>query len=392
MTVKTEPFISGKYGWDFGESGWNVGADENWLKFSYLLSGVYHGFETNDDDAALYPDGTAYWNTSDNTINAKVNGVTKKYMVPKGFILTSEDGTVKWEFTGSALALAMTATDKTKLNGISAGATQNSSDAALRDRTTHTGQQSTTTISGLEPRLSGVETGKAPIANPSFSGNVSVLGGSARILGNFTNVSPASSTLFQTGTVNGTSGVGVIPNGTATSAGYNTYNSSDPNNSSRLAILSGAGFHQIRCDQFGAGPLQPLNVIVGGATRMSFLTNGNVGVGTDSPSSLFHVEGNTRIAGSLSLGSSSIATNGFNVLPNGMIEQWASVITNSSGTYTGSFPTAFPNACRSIQISATSTLGFLTVTSVSSTGFTITTTDRFLNGIATGVYVLAIGN
>ena len=44
---------------------------------------------------------------------------------------------------------SMSAADKTKLDGIAAGATANATDAQLRDRSTHTGTQSAATITGL---------------------------------------------------------------------------------------------------------------------------------------------------------------------------------------------------------------------------------------------------
>lgn len=43
----------------------------------------------------------------------------------------------------------MTAADKVKVNGVASGATANSTDAQLRDRSTHTGTQANTTITGL---------------------------------------------------------------------------------------------------------------------------------------------------------------------------------------------------------------------------------------------------
>ncbi len=43
----------------------------------------------------------------------------------------------------------MAAADKAKLDGVAAGATANSTDAQLRDRSTHTGTQSASTITGL---------------------------------------------------------------------------------------------------------------------------------------------------------------------------------------------------------------------------------------------------
>lgn len=47
----------------------------------------------------------------------------------------------------------MSATDKTKLDGIASGATANATDAQLRDRSTHTGTQTIATISGLQTSL-----------------------------------------------------------------------------------------------------------------------------------------------------------------------------------------------------------------------------------------------
>lgn len=51
----------------------------------------------------------------------------------------------------------MAAADKTKLDGIAAGATANSSDAQLRDRSTHTGTQAINTVTGLQTALDGKE-------------------------------------------------------------------------------------------------------------------------------------------------------------------------------------------------------------------------------------------
>lgn len=45
----------------------------------------------------------------------------------------------------------MAATDKVKLAGIQTNATQNATDAQLRDRSTHTGMQAASTITGLKP-------------------------------------------------------------------------------------------------------------------------------------------------------------------------------------------------------------------------------------------------
>lgn len=64
---------------------------------------------------------------------------------------------------------------KTKLDGIAAGATANSTDAQLRDRTTHTGSQAISTVTGLQTALDL----KSPLASPAFTGQVAIPAGSA---------------------------------------------------------------------------------------------------------------------------------------------------------------------------------------------------------------------
>lgn len=66
--------------------------------------------------------------------------------------LDSKAGTAVATTTVSGL---MSNTDKSKLDGIAAGATVNSTDAALRDRSTHTGTQAISTVTGLQTTLDG---------------------------------------------------------------------------------------------------------------------------------------------------------------------------------------------------------------------------------------------
>lgn len=66
---------------------------------------------------------------------------------------------------------------KTKLDGIAAGATANSTDAQLRDRTTHTGTQAISTVTGLQTALDG----KINTTERGVSGGVATLDQFARI-------------------------------------------------------------------------------------------------------------------------------------------------------------------------------------------------------------------
>lgn len=59
-----------------------------------------------------------------------------------------------------------TTAEKSKLAGVAAGATANSTDAQLRDRATHTGEQAISSITGLQSALDA----KAPTATPTITG------------------------------------------------------------------------------------------------------------------------------------------------------------------------------------------------------------------------------
>lgn len=59
----------------------------------------------------------------------------------------------------------MSGADKTKVDGITEGATANATDAQLRDRATHTGSQAIATVTGLQTALDG----KAPVGSGGAS-------------------------------------------------------------------------------------------------------------------------------------------------------------------------------------------------------------------------------
>lgn len=93
-----------------------------------------------------------------------------------GAVVLSQD-----DIADGATAKQYSSADKTKLAGITAGATQNLSDASLRDRSTHTGVQAVGTITGLQTALDG----KAAVAHThvesDITGLVSDLAGKAPV-------------------------------------------------------------------------------------------------------------------------------------------------------------------------------------------------------------------
>lgn len=75
--------------------------------------------------------------------------------------------------TADGTRLAMIAAERTKLTGVATAATANSTDAQLRDRATHTGTQSQSTVASLPTDLAA----RALLANVVTGGTARVTGG-----------------------------------------------------------------------------------------------------------------------------------------------------------------------------------------------------------------------
>jgi hypothetical protein len=120
------------------------------------LDGIATGATANDTDANLK-------NRSNHTGTQVISTVTG--------LQTALDSKVD-KITGKGLSTEdYTTAEKTKLSGIQDGATANSTDAQLRDRTTHTGTQAINTVIGLQAAIDakinisliGANNGLAPL-------------------------------------------------------------------------------------------------------------------------------------------------------------------------------------------------------------------------------------
>ena len=78
MSQKISPFIEGKFGWDFGESGWNLGMDENLLKLFFICEGKVDAVVNSLPTTA--ENGKAYFLTTDKRLYFVVAG--SWYSVP----------------------------------------------------------------------------------------------------------------------------------------------------------------------------------------------------------------------------------------------------------------------------------------------------------------------
>lgn len=116
MPQKTSPFIEGKYGWTLGESGWNLGMDENLLKFSYLFDRNIDGIVSSLPPAV---NGQAYFNTTDNRVYFVVENVYSSTPLPKNFLLADRATGDVFLFNGVALVPQPSVTDiDTRLDSV----------------------------------------------------------------------------------------------------------------------------------------------------------------------------------------------------------------------------------------------------------------------------------
>lgn len=100
MPQLTSPYLEGKYGWSYGESGWNSGMDENLLKFSFM-------FDKNIDDiVSSLPSpvsGKAYFLTTDSRLYFGVGNIFYSSPTPKWCTLRKRDTGQLYLFNGSTL-------------------------------------------------------------------------------------------------------------------------------------------------------------------------------------------------------------------------------------------------------------------------------------------------
>jgi hypothetical protein len=101
MPQQTSPFLEGKWGWTYGESGWNDGMDENLLKFSFMLD------RTVDSVVSSLPQppttGMSYFLTTDNRLYYVVSGVYYSSPTPKWSTVTVKSSGDSFIFDGTSL-------------------------------------------------------------------------------------------------------------------------------------------------------------------------------------------------------------------------------------------------------------------------------------------------
>ena len=99
------------------------------------------------------------------------------------------------------------------------------------------------------------------------------------IQGDFDNATVNNRTKFKTTTLNGTTNVYAVPNGSSTSAGYSVSNAADPTNASKITIATnGATDTQIISGINGSGSYLPMSFYTNNALAAQLTTAGNLTV------------------------------------------------------------------------------------------------------------------
>ena len=101
MVQKTSPFIESKYGWNLGESGWNTGADENFLKFAFMLDNGVDGVVSSLPQTPV--NGSSYYLTTDNRFYFVVDGTYYSSPCPKWFTFKLKTTGQKRIYDGSGV-------------------------------------------------------------------------------------------------------------------------------------------------------------------------------------------------------------------------------------------------------------------------------------------------
>ena len=115
------------------------------------------------------------------------------------------------------------------------------------------------TLVKLPIGLSGVASG-----NVTASGNLALSGTGKRITGDFSNATANSRVAFQTSTADGNTLINALPNGTATTSRFRTFNTADPTNSSFADFGVNSSAMVIQSAIQGTGTYLPMTFYTGG--------------------------------------------------------------------------------------------------------------------------------
>lgn len=107
------------------------------------------------------------------------------------------------------------------------------------------------------------------------TGTYTFNGTAPRIRGDFSNATVSNRLMFQSSTVNGSTVVGAIPNGTGIASGFRVYNAVDADNASYGQMSINSTAVSITSGKTGTGASIPLNLVANGVETLRLDLSGN---------------------------------------------------------------------------------------------------------------------
>jgi hypothetical protein len=188
-----------------------------------------------------------------------------------------------------------------------------------------------------------------------------------RITGDFSNATIANRVMFQTSTVNGTTSIATLPNGTNATSSVLAFGGSDPANAPFTGFNNTATESQILASKIGTGTYLPMTFYTGGSERMRVDTSGNVGIGTSSPSSPLNVVSASSSLAIAINGRSSDSLGAMYFYANNGSTQYATITTSATEFRLSSVPAAavqtfYTNGSERARIDSSGNVGIGTTT------------------------------
>jgi hypothetical protein len=148
--------------------------------------------------------------------------------------------------------------------------------------------------------------GALSLATATLSGNLNFSGTTQRIIGDFSNGNATQRLAFQTSTLNGSTVVNLLTNGTGTSSSIRAFNVNDPlaTGNAYIGIQANATEAGIYSGNQGGGTYLPMTFYTGGTERIRVGTDGNVGIGLGGTTPSYQLD----IAGTSSAAANNSAT------------------------------------------------------------------------------------
>lgn len=140
-------------------------------------------------------------------------------------------------------------------------------------------------LAGIPANMNGGTINATPVGatTPSTGAftTLALTGSGGVITGDFSNATIASRVMFQTSTPNSQTSIGVLPNGTGTTANLNLFGGSDLTNTSIAQYVNTSTEVRLNAGIVGAGSYLPMTFYTGGSERMRISQSlTQVGIGT----------------------------------------------------------------------------------------------------------------